>query len=83
MRNGEIILSQRQQPKRVDEGLTSEKQIHRTPSKRRFKSLDNSYMENQKKLPTHLPNLISIAAKKYRDQAKSVRCQQDEVKLTK
>ena len=62
-----MILSQRQQPKRVDEPMSSEKQIHRTPSKKRFRSLDNSYMENQKKLPTHLPNLISIAAKKYRD----------------
>ena len=78
-----MILSQRQQPKRVDETVCSEKQIHRTPLKRRYKSLDNSYMENQKKLPTHLPNLISIAAKKYRESAKSVRCPQDGVKLTK
>jgi hypothetical protein len=67
MRNGEMILSQRQQPKRVEEAVSSEKQINRTPLKRRFKSLDNSYMDNQRKLPTHLPNLISIAAKKYRE----------------
>jgi hypothetical protein len=86
MGNGELKLSQRQESATVLE--------RPTPFKRRFKSLDSGmhppnlpsdYIPKQPPplLPTHLPNLISMAAKKYRDSAKSLRGHHSEgVKLT-
>ena len=60
---------------------TESSMLQGVPSQRRFKSLDHSYQESHKKLPTYLPNLISLAAKKYREQARSVKG--DGSKLTK